>query len=232
VNGNDPHGPALGTPVSRRSARPVDDWRLRSLRTGPKGGVPTVAPRTDHWHRYHRPLLATLALFVAVAAIAVFVVQAFVVRPYTVHGSAMTPALQSGDRMLVLKPSMLRGSVHAGDIVVVHPSKTLPCSTVGGGDLVLRVAALPGSVISSTDDTILIDGKVLHERGWYDTRFGQLGSTPIRRTTLDAGQYFVLADNRSNACDSRTLGPISRSSIRGEGIAVVGRNGHLSFGTL
>jgi hypothetical protein len=42
----------------------------------------------------------------------------------------------------------------------------------------------------------------------------------------------VLADNRSNACDSRTFGPIRESSIRGEGIAVVGRSGHVSFGTL
>ena len=50
--------------------------------------------------------------------------------------------------------------------------------------------------------------------------------------TLASGEYFVMADNRSDACDSRVFGPISKSSVVGEGIAIVGRNGHVSFGTL
>jgi signal peptidase I len=97
---------------------------------------------------------------------------------------------------------------------------------------VLRVVALPGDTISSVGDTILVDGRPLRERGWYDPRFGQVGSTPIRSTTLAPGQYFVMADNRSDACDSRVFGPISKSSIVGEGIAIVGRHGHVFFGTL
>jgi signal peptidase I len=169
-----------------------------------------------------------------VAAIAVFLIQAFVIQPYAVRGDAMTPILQSGDRLLVLKPSLLRGAIHSGDIVVVHASKSVRCSVAGGGigDLVLRVAAVPGNVISSVGDSIVVDGRRLRESGRYDPRFGEVGSTPIRKTTLGAGRYFVLADNRSNACDSRTFGPILKSSIAGEGIAVVGRAGHVSFGML
>jgi signal peptidase I len=101
-----------------------------------------------------------------------------------------------------------------------------------GGDLVLRVVALPGETIWSVDDTVFVDGLPLPERGWYDPRFGQLGSTPLTSTTLGPGQYFVLADNRSDACDSRAFGPISQSSIVGEGIAIVGRYGHVFFRTL
>ena len=41
-----------------------------------------------------------------------------------------------------------------------------------------------------------------------------------------------MADNRLDACDSRVFGPISKSSIVGEGIAIVGRNGHVYFGKL
>jgi signal peptidase I len=225
---------AAGPAAHRRTGKTLDDWRLRSLRTGPAGDIPAVAPRTDHRHRYQRPLLATAVVFVVVAVLAVVLIQAFVVQPYAVGGDAMTPTLQAGDRILVLKPGLLRGPIRSGDIVVVHPAKALPCSVAGGGsgDLVLRIAAVPGDVISSAGDAILVDGRQLRERGWYDPRFGEVGSTPIRRTTLAAGRYFVLADNRSNACDSRTFGPIGESSIRGEGIAIVGRAGHVSFGTL
>jgi type IV secretory pathway protease TraF len=42
----------------------------------------------------------------------------------------------------------------------------------------------------------------------------------------------VMGDNRSDACDSRLFGPITKSSVVGEGIAVVGRHGHVFFGTL
>jgi signal peptidase I len=227
------HVRPAGPPTKRRTGQ-AHDYRFRSLRTGPTGGAHAAPARTNLRHRYHRPLLATVVVFIAVAALAVFLIQAFVVQPYAVRGDAMTPTLQSGDRILVLDPSLLRGTIHSGDIVVVHASKSLPCSVAGGsgGDLVLRVAAVPGNVISSAGDSILVDGRRLRERGRYDPRFGEVGSTPIRRTTLAAGRYFVLADNRSNACDSRTFGPIAKSSIIGEGVAVVGRGGHVSFGTL
>ena len=42
----------------------------------------------------------------------------------------------------------------------------------------------------------------------------------------------MLADNRSDACDSRDFGPISKSSVVGEGVAIVGRHGHVFLGTL
>jgi signal peptidase I len=221
-----------GPPTKRRTGQ-AHDYRFGSLRIGSTDDA-LATPRSNLRHRYHRPLLATAAGFVVVAAIAVLLIQGFVIQPYSVRGDAMTPTLQSGDRMLVLKPSLLRGTIQSGDIVVVHASKSLRCSVAGGstGDLVLRVAAVPGNVISSVGDSILVDGRRLSERGRYDPRFGEIGSTPIRKTTLSAGRYFVLADNRSNACDSRTFGPIPKSSIAGEGIAIVGRAGHVSFGTL
>jgi len=87
-------------------------------------------------------------------------------------------------------------------------------------------------VIQSVGDTVLVDGRPLDNRGWYDPRFGQVGATPIRRTALAPGTYFVLADNRSDACDSRLFGPISKSSLVGQGIAIVARHGHIFFGTL
>jgi len=253
VTGDDPHEPAGGpeSEAATGSGRHVRDGtagtttavrlgeeldhRLRGLRTDPKDGAPARSPRVDREQQpRRRGLLAKIAVFLAVAALAVLLLQAFVIQPFAVPGDAMTPTLQAGDRILVLKWGLLEGPVRSGEIVVFHPPRSLSCSVVGGrgGDLALRVVALPGQLIRSAGDAILVDGRPLSEQGWYDPRYGQVGSTPIRSTILGPGQYFVMADNRSDSCDSRVFGPISKSSVVGEGIAVVGRRGHVFFRTL
>jgi len=179
-------------------------------------------------------LLANVAVLVAVAALALWILQAFVVRPFSVPGETMSPAILAGDRLLVLKSGPLAGPVHIGEIVVLRPPQSPACTVAGGagGDLVLRVVALPGQTIWSVGHTIFVDERPLRERGWYNPRFGQVGLTPIRSTALAPNQYFLMGDNRSDACDSRAFGPISKSAIVGEAIAIVVRRGHVFFRTL
>jgi signal peptidase I len=217
-----------------RSVQELDP-RLRSLHKGSTPDVPVASPRTDHRQRHrHGPLLVKLGFFLAVMALAVAILRAFVIQPFSLPGNAMAPTLRADDRLLVLKSGVLGDSIARGEIVVFHPPRSMSCTVAGGrvGDLALRVVALPGETIWSRAGTIFVDGRRLRERGWYDRRSGQVGSTPIRSTTLAPDQYFVMADRRSNACDSRVFGPISRSSVVGKGIAVVGRDGHVFFDTL
>ncbi len=54
----------------------------------------------------------------------------------------------------------------------------------------------------------------------------------IVRTTVPAGHYFVMGDNRTDTCDSRTFGPIAESSIVGKVVATISRDGHLSVHVL
>ena len=230
VTGSGRH--ARRTPAGRS---PEDlDYRLRGLHGESTGDVPAPTEPDRHRRLRHGPVVVKAAVFVAVAALALLLVRAFVIQPFVVSGDAMAPTLQPGDRILVTKSGHFDRSIHSGEIVVIHPARSLPCTVVGGsgGDLVLRVVALPGDTIWSAGDTIFVDGRVLHETGWYDTRSGQVGSTPIRRTALGPGQYFVMADNRADACDSRAFGPVSKSSVLGQGIAIVGRGGHVFFGSL
>jgi signal peptidase I len=219
---------AVRTPQER-------DYRLRGLATEPTGQLPPAAARMDHpRRRRHGPLLAKVAVLLAMAAIAALALQAFVAKPYAVPGDSMAPTLQAGDRILVVSSGPLAGNIHSGQIVVLHPPKFLPCTLVGGrsGDLVLRVVALPGQTIWSVAGTIFVNGRPLQERGWYNPRSGQVGSVPIRSTTLGRNQYFMLADNRSDTCDSRVFGPVSKSSIVGKGVAIVVRHGHFYLRTL
>ncbi len=231
--GNGRSEPAPGTAAARAALGL--DRRLRGKRAEPTGDIPVASRRTDRQLQHRRRgLLAKMAGFVIVAALAVLLLQTFVIAPFAVPGDAMAPTLRAGDRVLVLKWGLLADPIHSGEIVVFHPPRALPCTVVAGagGDLMLRVVALPGQTIRSAGDTIVVNGRPLRERGWYDAHYGQVGSTPIRSTTLGSRQYFVMADNRSDACDSRVFGAISQSSIVGKAIAVIGRNRHLSFGTL
>jgi len=241
-----PGGAPPGRHVASRAPvrTPVElDYRLRGLGAEPPPGqshpmplpgpAPASAP-TDRRRRRRGPVLAKVAVLLILATVAVLLLQAFVVQPFSVPGNEMSPALQAGDRILVLKSGLLEGPIRAGQIVVFRAPRSLPCTiaAVGGGDLVLRVVALPGQTIWSVGQTIFVGGRALHEPGWYAKRSGQVGSTPIPATTLSPGQYYVLADNRAAGCDSRAFGPVPKSSIVGEGIAIVMRDGHAFFGTL
>jgi signal peptidase I len=229
------HAGAGTVPRATTVQLPQDlDYRLRGLRTVPTDDAPASPPRTDRQPHRRGSVLTKVFAFLAVVALAIVLLQAFVIQPFAVPGNAMSPTLGAGDRILVVKPALLAGPIRSGEIIVARPPSSLACTVVGGhaGDLVLRVIALPGETIWSVGSTVYIDGRPLAERGWYNPRSGQVGSTPIRSTTLAPGQYFAMADNRSNACDSRVFGPISKSAVIGKGIAIVGHHGHVSLGTL
>jgi signal peptidase I len=229
--------PGHGSGAHRARSPRVADHRTRDLGYEPSDDTPVrrTAARTDkrpQRRRRYGSFLASVAGVVIVAALAVWLLQAFVVQPFSVPGQTMAPAIQGGDRILIVKLGLLEGAIHSGEIVVFRSPKSMACTVAGvggGGDLVLRVVALSGQTIWSVNNTIFVDGRVLRERGWYDPRSGEVGPTRIPRTTLGPNQYFVMADNRSGACDSRAFGPISKSSIVGRGLAIVARHGDVFF---
>lgn len=227
--GRHPPGAAVAQAGSGRS--PLEsDYRLRGLHTDP-GFAPTAPTRPERQRRRPRrlaPLVTKTGVVLAVAALAAWLLQAFVVQPFAVPGRAMAPTLRPHDRILVDKSGVFEGTIHPGQIVVLRAPKLSPCYVEGhSGDLVLRVIATPGQRIWSIGGTVFVDGRPLRERGWYDRRYGQLGSRAIPSTTLGADHYFVMGDNRSSACDSRVFGPVPKKAIVGVAVAIVGRNGHV-----
>ena len=232
VAGDD--GPSVRPTRAFRSRRGAD-YRQRGLDLSRPGmtanpvrpaahPVKTVRPSG----RKRRRLLAKWIAVLTVAILAAVFLRVSVFQPFSVPSVAMLPTLQVGDRILVVKSSRLEGPIRAGDIVVFRHPMPLACSTGQGqaGDLVQRVIGLPGDTIWSDGNKIYVDGRPLREAGWYDSLYGQVGSTPILRMTIPPGEYFVMGDNRSDACDSRAFGAIARSAIVGKVFAIVMRDGH------
>ena len=89
--------------------------RRRNSTTGCGASTPSrraTFPRRRHHLRHHRrrsPVVAKVAVFVALAALAVLLLRAFVIQPFAVPGDAMSPTLQAGDRILVIKSGLFEG---------------------------------------------------------------------------------------------------------------------------
>jgi signal peptidase I len=209
------------------------DYRLRGLDFDGSLLRPDVAPPTIHKKhpsrvRRRRRLLLQWLVVLAVLVSTTALLRVFVVQPYTVRSTSMVPNIQAGTNVLVLRPSSLTGPIKLGNVIVFHQPKNANCSNVGDGsqDFVNRVIGLPGQTIWSEGQRIYIDGRLLSEAGWYNVPFGELGPTPIARTTIPSDSYFVMGDNRTDPCDSRSFGPIRGSSIVGKVIASTWRGGH------
>jgi signal peptidase I len=223
------HATTATSATTSRSRR--GDYRLRGLDLGAQRVAerpPQPLPKHQPSRRRRRRLIIKWILALTVAACVAVVLRAEVVEPFLVTSPSMVPTMQVGDRILVVRSNVLPRALKFGDIVVFHQPQSATCG-VGGDhkqDLVKRVIGLPGERIWSVGDTIYVDGHQLNEPGWWNPPYGHLGPTPIIVTTIPPGQYFVMGDNRTDTCDSRSFGPIRDSSIVGKVVADVLRHGH------
>ncbi len=179
--------------------------------TGPGAGAP---PR----RRRSRVLLEAVAV-VVVAVLVALGLRAFVVQTYYVPSGSMEPTIDPGDRILVDKLSYHFHSVHTGDIVVFATPRAEigRCAGPPVPDLVKRVIGLPGQRISSANGEVYVNGKPLAEP-WLPA--GEPLGPPVTPMTVPANEYYVMGDNRTGSCDSRTWGPVPGSLIVGKVVAI------------
>jgi len=219
--------------TTRFRSASTTDYRLRGLNLdaqafaeAPPG---TVLKRHPSRRRRRRRHVIQFVVLLGVTALVAMLLRASVVEPFSVSSSSMAPTLRAGTDVLVVKSHVLIGSVQAGDIVVVAKPAGVTCNP--GGDrsdqLVERVIAFPGQTIRSVRGRIFIDGRRFHEMGWYDPRFGETGPVDIAATKVPPKSYFVMGDNRHDGCDSRAFGAIPQSSVVGQVVGTIARDGHV-----
>jgi signal peptidase I len=119
---------------------------------------------------------------------------------YVVPTGSMSPTIAPGDRICV---DARGGDEPArGEVWAFRMPKL--------GVFIKRVVGLPGEVVEVAGGRLLVDGRPLAEP--YVAGPITYAMPPVR---LEAGQYFVLGDNRNASNDSHVWGPLPSGQFIG-----------------
>jgi signal peptidase I len=187
--------------------------RLRMLAASGSPAV-TVAPelaqavlrRRRNRRRTGRGAAGVLVTMAAGAAITAALLPGH--APYVTvdePSAAMSPTIQVGEHVIVAKhltPS--RGDVVEASISADGERFTTLSRVIGiGGDTV----ACPA--VGQSCAGVVVDGRPL------DETYLNGPTAPFATVTVPSGMVFLMGDNRALANDSRQLGPVSLSQLRG-----------------
>lgn len=170
---------------------------------------------------------------VAVAVLVAFLVKTFVAQAFYIPSGSMIPQLEVNDRIVVSKLAYRLHSPHRGDVVVFDAPVPRPpdhssapvrvtrallgavgLSAPSTEEYIKRVIGLPHERVEAHDGRVYVDGRELVEP-YLPTGDDTADFGPV---TVGDGELLVLGDNRGNSADSRTFGPIRRSTVVGRAV--------------
>ena len=161
-----------------------------------------------------RPLrtVAEIVGIVAAAFLIAMLVQAFLLKPFSIPSASMEPTLRIGDRVLVYRLAYDFHSPRRGDVIVFHepgqPTATTP--------LVKRVAAVAGDSVAVHDGYLYLNG-TRQEEPFIMGHPIQKGFAAV---TVPPGSLWVMGDNRNDSGDSRVFGAVSVKAVIGRAFVV------------
>jgi signal peptidase I len=135
------------------------------------------------------------------AAVILFVLFLFL-WPFEIIGDSMQPAVYGGDYVFISRAASFCGFMENSDVIVFR---------YGGEDVVKRLIALPGEHIQIKSGNVFVNG-VKQRENYLPDSYTE-GDVDI---LLKKGEYFLLGDNRSLSHDSRQIGPVTKSMIKGK----------------
>jgi signal peptidase I len=178
--------------------------------------------------RTSKIIIGSIAVVLLAPLPALVLVKAFFITYYRIPQNGMYPSLPSGSLFFATRrPYAAPSEVKRGDIVVFTRGE-------GRYNYVWRVIGLPGDTIEAARASLVINGQPVarellrEERGMaiFRERAGEAAyevaidqsprdPPPDASGTVPADHFFVMGDNRLNAHDSRSFGPIPFGTIIG-----------------
>ena len=130
----------------------------------------------------------------------VVLIRTFIITPVRVNGKSMDPTLENNEIVLLKKYDK---SFERFDIVVFD---------YGDSHLIKRIVGLPGETLYYYNNELYINNeKIAEDFLPKDTETYDF----VWDKEIPEGYYFVMGDNRTNSTDSRMIGLVSKSEIRG-----------------
>ena len=175
-------------------------------------------------------------LTIAGAIIIVFALKLWVVNPYRIPSSSMEPTLNcakgpaavgclgdSSDRVLACRICLDFGPPSRGNIVVFNTPTEAALKCGEGGTFVKRVIGLPGETVKEDDNGFIWIRKP-GAKSFFKLNEPYLPSSRRLADSAHFGEvwhvapnsYFMMGDNRSQSCDSRTWGSVKRNKLIGK----------------
>lgn len=145
----------------------------------------------------------------------IYIIFTFVFGLRTVFNRDMFPKFVVSDLVIYYR---LDREFHQGDVVAIHKD---------GKDYILRIVAKGNDIVDISDDNKLIvndsfqaEDNIFYETGKYEDTKVDI-KYPLK---LKVDEYFLLADMREGAKDSRYFGVVKKEEIKGKVFALYRRS--------
>jgi len=180
----------------------------------------------------YRALMLELCDSLLIAfALVFFLIKPFVVAAFFIPSGSMRPTLLESDRVLVNKFIYRLGDPRRQDIIVFHAP---PGAVLGGEqkDFIKRLIGLPGETIEVRS----YDGVYVSAHGGQPAKLNEPYIGPLQTpnydygpSTVPAGHYFVMGDNRRDSNDSHAWGFLERGKVLGKAMVIFWPPGRIAL---
>jgi signal peptidase I len=180
--------------------------------------------------RLPRPLRTALDWLVTICVASGFILafQAEIAKPYRIPSASMEPTLHCArpatgclarvsDRVIANRLAYRFRQPRRGEIVVFKTPASAERACGPGGVFVKRIIGLPGERVSMSNGHVAINDRRLDESDYIagpEQAGVQSGAWRVPRES-----YFMLGDNRTASCDSRSWGAVRRANLIGPVVA-------------